>query len=413
MAAGLLLGQFPARDRAEVTIFLAYRPWLLLAIAVLLMRTPWRMRAATYVCALLLASVGEGLLVALLGGAGVAMAALRAIGAGLVLAAGLDATCIVARRAEPRFARALGALLGVGLLMLPGPLRLYERIALPPPPPPAGGPRPAVTLLTGLPILWGEGGAAAAITQPPSLGYRHLATEFRLRPVDAVTPAALAGAPMLLAAQPRELGPDAIDAIDAWVRMGGQALLLADPDLRWPSELPPGDPRRPPRWATLAPLLARWDVTVARSPGRGGVSTVDLTTAAGWRRIVVDTPGLLRVPAGCRLTAGGRAAICRIGRGRAVILADADMLDDRLWAGAGRHGAERIARLGDNILLIADWLDMLAINPRIRSDDSVFWARRDASVWAYASAMLPAMGFGLFGLCAGRIGSSHRRFSRS
>ncbi|MET0270879.1 MAG: hypothetical protein ABW173_10665 [Sphingomonas sp.] len=391
-----------------MTIFLAYRPWLLLLLSAVLTRAGWRFRASAVALSLLLASGSEGLLAALLGGGGVLAAGVRAMLAGLLLATALDLLFLLARRVEPRFDRLLGLMLGAGLLLLPGPLRVYERIALPPPPPPVGGPMPVATLLTGLPILWGEGGAAAAIGQGPSIGYRRLAAEFRLRPIDIATPAALARAPLLLAAQPREMASDEIEAIDAWVRMGGRALLLVDPDLRWPSALPPGDPRRPPRRATLAPLLARWDVTVARPEARDGIGTLDMDTRAARRRIVVDAPGVLRAEQGCRLAAEARAAACRIGRGYVLILADADMLDDRLWVGAGADGAGRIARGGDNAVLLADWLDALAGAPRSRASDSVFWAR-EAPFRGIAGALAPVLAVGLFGLFGGGFRSSHRR----
>ncbi|TVV72150.1 hypothetical protein [Sphingomonas solaris] len=408
LIAGLTLGQFVARDRAEVAIFLAFRPWLLLGLAAWLHDRPAGVRWATYGAALLAASAGEAILAASLGGTGVSADAARAVLGGLGLAMLIEVPFAVARRVESRFARLLGLVLGAGVLLLPGPLRVYEAIALRPPPAPVGGPRPAVMLLTGLPILWGEGGVAGALASSPSLGARRLADEFRLIPIDVATPATLAQAPLLLAAQPRALAPAETAAIDRWVRMGGRAVVLADPDLRWPSDLPPGDPRRPPREMALGPLLAGWGMSIGR--GRGGLATIDVATGGGgMRRIVSDAPGIVRSGPGCRAIAGGHGATCRIGRGQAVVLADADLLDDRLWVGMGADGASRLARGGDNVLLVADWLDRLAGAPSRRAADSVSWARPGGLPWVYVGAALPGLALALSGLGVALIHSSHRR----
>ncbi len=399
LAAGLVIGQFVARDRAEVAIFLAFRPWVLLGLVAYLSGAPLRMRLAGYALALLAAALGEAMLVWSLGGDRVVTDAVRGVLAGMTLALLLDIAFGLSRQVEPRFATLLGVALGVGLLLVPGPVRVFEWIALRPEPAVVSGPRPALTLLTGLPIVWGEDGKGG-----PNAAARRLAATFTLRPIDAITPEALRRAPLLLAAQPRELSSPDIEAIDAWLRDGGRAVMLADPDLRWPVDLSPGDARRPPRWATLAPLLARWGVTVARTTGR--VATIDFARPGGGRRVVVDSPGIIRAERGCRISAGGRAADCVVGRGRALILADADLLDDRLWVAPGTRGDSRIMRGGDNALLIADWLDDLAGLHRDRPADSVSWMRPSGLAWAMISALLPSL---LLGLFAAAHGSSHLR----
>ncbi len=386
LVAGLAIGAFVARGRAEAAIFLAFRLWLAIGLALLVARWPPARRAAAYGAALLLATGSEALLVALLGGTGWVAAAARALAASAVLVVALDLAVFLAGRFEPRFGRVLGGLLCVGLLLVPGPSWLFERIALPAPPPAVTGPRPAVMLLSGLPLLWGEAGPAPV----PNHAIDRIAAEFRLRPIDTATPATLAAAPLLFAAQPRELSADEIEAIDRWVFMGGRALLLVDPDLRWASALPPGDPRRPPRWATLAPLLARWGVVVGRATGR--IATIDVPVeSGGFRRIVVDGVGTVGAAGGCVSLAGGHAADCRIGRGRVLILADADLLDDALWVGPGAHGDGPLARAGDNGPLLAAWLDDLAGHPRDRSRDSVAWRPAGSPDWPFAVTFIPGL----------------------
>ncbi len=56
-----------------------------------------------------------------------------------------------------------------------------------------------------------------------------------------------------------------------------------------------------------------------------------------------------------------------------MIVADADLMHDRLWLGAGTDGAERHARRSDNPLLVADWLDQLSGSKRERAAAPVQW----------------------------------------
>jgi hypothetical protein len=81
--------------------------------------------------------------------------------------------------------------------------------------------------------------------------WQALARHRDLRPIDHVDAASLAPMKQILVAQPRQLAPEELVALDAWVRRGGQALILADPLLHWP------DPRPCPcRWRT-APVHRR------------------------------------------------------------------------------------------------------------------------------------------------------------
>src|SRR3546814_16494020 len=65
---------------------------------------------------------------------------------------------------------------------------------------------------------------------------------------------------MLLLAQPRAFSLDEQVALDAWIGKGGKALILADPQLRWPMDWPLGDRRRPPAVTLLAALIEYWGV---------------------------------------------------------------------------------------------------------------------------------------------------------
>ena len=108
--------------------------------------------------------------------------------------------------------------------------------------------------------------------------------------------------------------------LDEWVRAGGRVLLLADPRLEWPSKRPLGDKLRPPPGFADTGLLAHWGLRLDPSdePGRQERSV------AG-REVETVSPGLLE--GGCAISKDRLVARCRMGRGRATVIADADFLN--------------------------------------------------------------------------------------
>ena len=180
-------------------------------------------------------------------------------------------------------------------------------------------PRPTLYLLSGLPLAFGEG---FTLDAPRSEVMAALERRFDLRLVDG--PEALAAGGLLLAAQPRALTPERLVALDRWVRGGGRVLLLADPRLTWSSDLPLGDCQRPPYAFADTGLLAHWGLR-SEAPGVGATGAVRFSVAG--RDVASDSPGRLSSGAGpCRVAVDERSADCRIGRGRALVVADADFL---------------------------------------------------------------------------------------
>src|SRR3546814_11525492 len=113
---------------------------------------------------------------------------------------------------------------------------------------------------------------------------------------------ALAGADLLILAQPRALTPVELLVVDEGVRAGGRALLFADPALHWAGELPPHLPR-PPRTSLIRPLLSHSGLELL--PGEPGFRIMPQSSSA-LVRVGVHSPGELR----SRTTDGnkGRAA---------------------------------------------------------------------------------------------------------
>ena len=185
--------------------------------------------------------------------------------------------------------------------------------------------RPVLHLLTGLPLAFGE---SFTLDAPKSPVMAALEREYDVRLVDG--PETLPAGGLLLAAQPRALTPERLVALDRWVRGGGRLLLLADPRLTWPSDLPLGDPQRPPYAFSDTGLLAHWGLR-SESPAVGASGTARFPVAG--REVESDSAGRLSRSAGpCRVAVDERSADCRIGRGRALVVADADFL--RMRGGA-------------------------------------------------------------------------------
>lgn len=190
------------------------------------------------------------------------------------------------------------------------------REAIPAKPP--DGPKPELFLLTPLPIVWSE---SFGLDQHGSPVLAALERDYRVTSVDL--PGQVPEGSLLLAAQPRALPAEELVALDAWVRRGGRLLLLADPVLEWPSGLPVGDPRRAPVAFADTGLLKHWGLWLDAPEDRG-----PRQLSLSGQSVLVASPGILKRSGGsCEVDASGLSARCRLGKGRAAIIADADFLN--------------------------------------------------------------------------------------
>ena len=203
--------------------------------------------------------------------------------------------------------------------------------------------RPHVTLLTALPLVWGEGDASDVLAGRTgrSETLKALDKTLDVRAIDTLSRATL-GRDVAIIAQPRRLTPQELVTFDKWVRGGGRAMIFADPELVWPSRYPPGDNRRAPPVELLDPLFTHWGIALGDSDRQERVISVNnvavrLLAAGAWtgpKTCTVVVPEMLD---------------CRIGKGRVLLVGDADLLDARLWTG----------READNAGWVVDQLQML------------------------------------------------------
>ncbi len=194
-------------------------------------------------------------------------------------------------------------------------------------------PRDDVHVLTGLPLFWGEAGVGGILHGEEAARSPLIETldkQWAVHPLDVARDETLAPVRLLLIIQPQALAPDELVALDAWVRVGGTALFLLDPDLRWPSRLRSGDPRRAPVRAMLDPLLAHWGLALEAN----AASEPEWVTLAG-KKVETEAAGHWRVTGDdCRVI-GPLVAQCRLGQGRVTLVADVDFADPaRAAAGA-------------------------------------------------------------------------------
>lgn len=152
-----------------------------------------------------------------------------------------------------------------------------------------------------------------------------------LMPVDLLDPASLAQMDMLLLIQPRALTPSENVALDDWVRGGGRLLLVSDPMLTSEPRFALGDPRNPQAISVTGPIEARWGLSL--QPGIAGDDREERIEIGGHSLPVVlggrfeTVPPAGGSPADCELRNRGFVAICAIGAGRAVLLADATLFE--------------------------------------------------------------------------------------
>ena len=222
-------------------------------------------------------------------------------------------TCKPGRRAGAR-AR-LAAMVGAGLVAAAGLAYVADRQSAPPPSA-ASSAKPKLMLLTTLPLVFGEtfgleGGSPAL---------EALEKHYTVTPVGVADAATLEQGRLLLMAHPLAQPAEALVDLDRWVRDGGKLLLLADPALDWPSERPLGDAFRPPPAFADTGLLAHWGLRLD-APDERGPRQLSL----GGQPILTASPGALAGE--CRISKDRLVAHCRIGKGEATVVADADFLN--------------------------------------------------------------------------------------
>jgi hypothetical protein len=194
--------------------------------------------------------------------------------------------------------------------------------------------RPSLLLLTSLPLMFGEDFSLEASGSP---ALKALGSRYRVAPISVTDPAELARGRLLLMAQPPAQPPEDLVALDDWVRRGGRLLLLADPLLEWPSKRPLGDPLRPPAMFTDTGLLAHWGLRLD-APDERGAKLGKL----GGSDVLTVSPGSLY--GGCAISADRLVARCRIGRGQATVVADADLLDTDQLGPKAKHNLDGLLR---------------------------------------------------------------------
>ncbi len=179
--------------------------------------------------------------------------------------------------------------------------------------------------MTALPLMWGEGTPADVLAgrSGKSETLRIIETAFDVRAIDTISAKTL-GRGVAVIAQPRRLTPEELVAFDKWLLGGGRAMIFADPELVWPSRYAVGDNRRAPPVELLDPLFVHWGVALGDSDRQG--RTISINGVA----VRILASGAWTGPENCTLIVP-EVLDCRIGRGRVLLVGDADMLDPRVW----------------------------------------------------------------------------------
>ena len=222
----------------------------------------------------------------------------------------------VARVERALWRRVIAALLLVVALLLPfGPWQeaAVGRAT------PSG---PPVAVLSSLPL-----GVAATDD-----GRRLMTALERRGPVTLLDSVPAGGPPTdhLLLIQPRAMTGEEMVALDEWVRRGGHAVVLDDPQLDWRGAGPLGAPDGPLPTSLLDPLVERWGVRL-ELPDGGRMRPVTMALDGG--ALTLPSPGFYtRLSPACTLLLDSHAARCAVGGGQALMVADADWLNPRQWA---------------------------------------------------------------------------------
>jgi hypothetical protein len=171
------------------------------------------------------------------------------------------------------------------------------------------------------------GGGSAALAR--------LGTRYRVVPISVTDSPDLAKGRLLMMAQPPAQTAENLVTLDGWVRGGARVLLFADPLLEWPSKRPLGDSLRPPPMFMDTGLLAHWGVRLDAPDERGPA-----VRKLGGYEITAVSAGALN--GACEVSRDGLVARCRVGKGKATVVADADLLDVETLGGNARHNLDAV-----------------------------------------------------------------------
>lgn len=172
-------------------------------------------------------------------------------------------------------------------------------------------------LLTTLPLVFPE---EFSLQGGGSKAFSALETRYKVQLIGTTDAQSLSQGRILFLAHPLAQPSEALVDLDRWVQAGGRVLLLADPRLEWPSKRPLGDKLRPPPSFADTGLLAHWGLRLD-APEQGGPVQRELDG----RSVLALSPGILS--GACNIGDAGFVARCRIGNGRATVVADADFLN--------------------------------------------------------------------------------------
>lgn len=192
--------------------------------------------------------------------------------------------------------------------------------------------RPPLLLLTSLPLVFGE---EFGLDTGGSPALKALETRYRVEPISVTDDAELKRGRLLLMAHPLAQSAEDLVALDRWVHGGGRVLLLADPMLEWPTVRPLGDRLRPPAMFMDTGLLVHWGLRLD-APGERGPQVRQL---AG-NEVLTASPGSLS--GRCEISDDRLVAHCSVGKGKATIIADADVLDVQHLDGPTQHNLDSV-----------------------------------------------------------------------
>ncbi len=208
-----------------------------------------------------------------------------------------------------------------------------------------------IQLMTSLPIVWGEGASMESILSGATESapiYTHWRGKYDISAVDSFEALESSATDVVILAQPPAMDPADIAALDAWIRDGGKAIILTDPLLLWPTELSLGDKSRPLTSGLLSPLLNYWGLELLAPDADGAGQVVLEFPEATITTVGIGTfkplSGKSASHANCALSQANVIARCNVGEGRAIIIADADFLNDSLWGVNVSEGAKMESR---------------------------------------------------------------------